>query len=65
LKLVPDGTHDFKKFLRPSELGTWIRNSGLINTARCGMTYNPISKTYSLHPTDVDVNYLMATEKPA
>ncbi len=65
LKLVPDGTHDFKKFIRPSELGTWIRNSGLINTEICGMTYNPISKTYSLHPTDVDVNYLMATEKPA
>lgn len=65
LKLVPDGTHDFKKFIRPSELGTWIRNSGLTNTDICGMTYNPISKTYSLSATDVDVNYLMATEKPA
>lgn len=65
LKLVPDGTHDFKKFIRPSELGTWIRNSGLTNTDICGMTYNPISKTYSLSTTDVDVNYLMATEKPA
>ncbi|MGI1669213.1 MAG: bifunctional 2-polyprenyl-6-hydroxyphenol methylase/3-demethylubiquinol 3-O-methyltransferase UbiG [Neptuniibacter sp.] len=65
LKLVPDGTHDFKKFIRPSELGTWIRNSGLTNTNICGMTYNPISKTYSLSTTDVDVNYLMATEKPA
>ncbi|MGH1430314.1 MAG: bifunctional 2-polyprenyl-6-hydroxyphenol methylase/3-demethylubiquinol 3-O-methyltransferase UbiG [Neptuniibacter sp.] len=65
LKLVPDGTHDFKKFIRPSELGTWIRNSGLTNTDICGMTYNPLSKTYSLSATDVDVNYLMATEKPA
>lgn len=65
LKLVPDGTHDFKKFIRPSELGTWIRNSGLTNTDICGMTYNPISKTYSLSTTDVDVNYLIATEKPA
>jgi 2-polyprenyl-6-hydroxyphenyl methylase/3-demethylubiquinone-9 3-methyltransferase len=65
LKLVPDGTHDFKKFIRPSELGTWIRNSGLTNTDICGMTYNPLSKTYNLSATDVDVNYLMATEKPA
>ena len=65
LKLVPDGTHDFKKFIRPSELGTWIRNSGLTNTDICGMTYNPLSKTYSLSATDVDVNYLMATEKSA
>ncbi|WP_299178215.1 bifunctional 2-polyprenyl-6-hydroxyphenol methylase/3-demethylubiquinol 3-O-methyltransferase UbiG [uncultured Neptuniibacter sp.] len=64
LKLVPDGTHDFKKFIRPSELGSWIRQSGLLNTDMCGMTYNPLTKTYSLHPTDVDVNYMIATEKP-
>lgn len=64
LKLVPEGTHDFKKFIRPSELGNWIRQSGLKNTEICGMTYNPVTKTYSLHPTDVDVNYMIATEKP-
>ncbi|MAY42735.1 MULTISPECIES: bifunctional 2-polyprenyl-6-hydroxyphenol methylase/3-demethylubiquinol 3-O-methyltransferase UbiG [unclassified Neptuniibacter] len=65
LKLVPDGTHDFKKFIRPSELGTWIRESGLQSTEMCGLTYNPLTKKYSLHPTDVDVNYMIATEKPA
>ena len=65
LKLVPDGTHDFKKFIRPSELGAWIRESGLHSTEMCGMTYNPLTKTYSLHPTDVDVNYMIATTKPA
>lgn len=65
LKLVPDGTHDFKKFIRPSELGGWIRQSGLNSTEMCGLTYNPLSKSYSLHPTDVDVNYMIATEKPA
>lgn len=65
LKLVPDGTHDFKKFIRPSELGTWIRESGLQSTEMCGLTYNPLTQKYSLHPTDVDVNYMIATEKPA
>lgn len=65
LKLVPEGTHDFKKFIRPSELGTWIRESGLQSTEMCGLTYNPLTKKYSLHPTDVDVNYMIATEKPA
>ncbi|WP_286239768.1 bifunctional 2-polyprenyl-6-hydroxyphenol methylase/3-demethylubiquinol 3-O-methyltransferase UbiG [Neptuniibacter halophilus] len=64
LKLVPDGTHDFKKFIRPSELGQWIRQSGLKNLEINGMTYNPLTKSYRLHPTDVDVNYLIATEKP-
>lgn len=64
LKLVPDGTHDFKKFIRPSELGGWIRESGLISTDICGLTYNPLTKVYSLHPTDVDVNYMIATDKP-
>lgn len=65
LKLVPDGTHDFKKFIRPSELGGWIRHSGLKNEEMCGLVYNPLTKTYKLHPTDVDVNYMIATGKPA
>lgn len=63
LKLVPEGTHDFKKFIRPSELGNWIRKSGLKNIDINGMTYNPLTKTYSLSKTDVDVNYMIATEK--
>lgn len=65
LKLVPEGTHDFKKFIRPSELGSWIRQSGLNNLEICGLTYNPLTKAYSLSSTDVDVNYMIATEKPA
>ena len=63
LKLVPEGTHDFNKFIRPSELGNWIRKSGLKNIDISGMTYNPLTKTYSLSKTDVDVNYMIATEK--
>ena len=64
LKLVPDGTHDFNKFIRPSELGQWIRESGLNSSEMCGLTYNPLTKSYKLNPRDVDVNYMIATEKP-
>ena len=64
LKLVPQGTHDFNKFIRPSELGGWIREAGLQSTDITGMVYNPLTKTYSLNPRDVDVNYMIATRKP-
>ncbi|MFW1677523.1 bifunctional 2-polyprenyl-6-hydroxyphenol methylase/3-demethylubiquinol 3-O-methyltransferase UbiG [Pontibacter sp. JAM-7] len=64
LQLVPDGTHDFNKFIRPSELGNWTRDSGLNSLEITGLTYNPISKRYRLTPGDVDVNYLLATQKP-
>ncbi|WP_432472203.1 bifunctional 2-polyprenyl-6-hydroxyphenol methylase/3-demethylubiquinol 3-O-methyltransferase UbiG [Amphritea sp. HPY] len=64
LKLVPKGTHDFKKFIRPSELANWIRQSGLSSLEMTGLTYNPLTKVYSLNPKDVDVNYMIATHKP-
>ena len=64
LKLVPDGTHDFDKFIRPSELGNWIRQAGLRSTEMTGLVYNPLTKRYSLNPRDLDVNYMIATEKP-
>jgi len=65
LKLVPKGTHDFKKFIRPSELANWVRQSGLSSLEMTGLTYNPLTKVYSLNPKDVDVNYMIATHKPA
>ncbi len=65
LKLVPKGTHDFKKFIRPSELGTWIRQSDLTSFDMTGLVYNPLTKAYRLNPKDVDVNYMIATRKPA
>lgn len=58
LKLLPSGTHEYAKFIRPSELESWARNSGLELVASTGMQYNPISKIYSLG-ADLDVNYLM------
>ncbi len=64
LKLVPRGTHDFNKFIRPSQLGGWIREAGLRLEDSTGLTYNVLSKTYRLNPRDVDVNYMMAASKP-
>ncbi|MDV7213763.1 bifunctional 2-polyprenyl-6-hydroxyphenol methylase/3-demethylubiquinol 3-O-methyltransferase UbiG [Azotobacter beijerinckii] len=60
LKLLPRGTHDFKKFIRPSELGAWCRASGLAVEDIVGLTYNPLSRHYKLG-TDVDVNYMIQT----
>ncbi|WP_210397654.1 bifunctional 2-polyprenyl-6-hydroxyphenol methylase/3-demethylubiquinol 3-O-methyltransferase UbiG [Motiliproteus sediminis] len=64
LKLVPKGTHDHSKFIRPSELAHWCRGAGLECGEISGMTYNPLTRHYRLHPTDVDVNYLLQCIKP-
>ena len=63
LKLLPRGTHDYAKFIRPSELATWAREAGLEIHDICGMTYNPLSQTYRLDEADVSVNYLMASQR--
>lgn len=63
LRLLPKGTHDYAKFIRPSELGGWIRTAGLTTRDITGMSYNPLSRTYSLGE-DVDVNYLVVAAKP-
>jgi 2-polyprenyl-6-hydroxyphenyl methylase/3-demethylubiquinone-9 3-methyltransferase len=62
LNLLPRGTHDYKKLIRPSELDTWIRSSGLSTREITGMSYNPITKKYWLGD-DVDVNYLIHASK--
>jgi 2-polyprenyl-6-hydroxyphenyl methylase/3-demethylubiquinone-9 3-methyltransferase len=64
LKLVPTGTHDYNKFIKPAELARWCRPVGLKQINMTGMTYNPISKNYKLVDNDVDVNYIIACEKP-
>lgn len=58
LQLLPRGTHEYAKFIRPSELDTWARHAGLSLKASTGMQYNPVTRHYSLGP-DLDVNYLM------
>ncbi|MDH3481161.1 MAG: bifunctional 2-polyprenyl-6-hydroxyphenol methylase/3-demethylubiquinol 3-O-methyltransferase UbiG [Gammaproteobacteria bacterium] len=64
LKLLPSGTHEYAKFIRPSELEAWARNAGLELRASIGMHYNPITREYSLGP-GLDVNYLMYFQRPA
>ena len=63
--IVPRGTHDYAKFIRPSELDRWARAAGLVPTDVTGLRYNPLLKSASLHATDLDVNYLMHCRKPA
>jgi len=60
LQLLPRGTHDYRKFIRPSELGAWSRDTGLIVKDIIGLTYNPLTKQYKLSE-DVDVNYMIQT----
>jgi len=60
MKLLPKGTHDFKKFIRPAELDQWIRSAQLSTRHISGMTYNPLSGSCVLSD-DVDVNYLVHT----
>ena len=57
LKLLPQGTHDWDKFILPSEMEEWARDAGLSLQAIIGMTYNPFTKKYKLE-SDVSVNYL-------
>ena len=65
LRMLPKGTHEYAKFIRPSELGEWMRNAGLEMTHMTGLVYNPITKTYRLNKRDVDVNYMICARKPA
>ena len=62
LRLLPKGTHDYKKFIKPSELGQFVREAGLEFNEIIGLSYNPLNQTYSLG-NDTDVNYLIACTK--
>ena len=59
LKLLPKGTHEYQRFIRPSELGRWCRESGLVAQGFKGMGYNPLTQRYRLSD-DTSVNYLLA-----
>lgn len=63
LQLLPKGTHQYEKFIKPSELAQFTRTAGLEVIELKGMTYNPITQIYRLG-SDTDVNYMMATRKP-
>jgi 2-polyprenyl-6-hydroxyphenyl methylase/3-demethylubiquinone-9 3-methyltransferase len=64
LNLLPRGTHEYDKLIKPSELARWIRAAGLDMQEMMGMTYNPLTKRYRLTSGDVSVNYLIRAKKP-
>lgn len=62
LKLLPRGTHNYAKFIKPSELASMSRLSGLCVAGVTGMTYNPLTRVYALG-RDTDVNYILHAHK--
>lgn len=63
LKLLPKGTHEFSRFIRPAELARWVREAGLELGQFKGLEYNPITRRYWLSG-DTSVNYMVACRKP-
>ena len=63
LGLLPRGTHEYARLIRPSELAAWVRAAGLDVGATRGLTYNPLTRRYAL-ADDIDVNYMLACRKP-
>ena len=64
LKLLPKGTHDYARFIKPSELAGWCRAAGLRELELVGMNYNPLTQRYRMG-SDCDVNYLLRCAKDA
>lgn len=64
LRMLPRGTHDYARFIRPSELGRWLRAAELDISHMTGLTYNPLTGAYRLDPRDLDVNYMVAAVRP-
>ena len=65
LQLLPAGTHEYAKFIKPSELAGWARSAGLVMEGMTGLTYNPLTRRYRLNEADVSVNYMIRAVKPA
>ena len=65
LNLLPRGTHDYARFIKPSELDAWVRRTDLRITDITGLTYNPVTREYRLDPKDIEVNYLVTCRRPA
>lgn len=64
LRLLPRGTHEYRRFIRPSELAQWARQAGLDVMQLMGLTYNPLTQRFAL-ARDTSVNYLMAARREA
>ncbi|WP_370978010.1 bifunctional 2-polyprenyl-6-hydroxyphenol methylase/3-demethylubiquinol 3-O-methyltransferase UbiG [Agaribacterium sp. ZY112] len=63
MKLLPKGTHEYSKFIKPAELCHWIREAGLVVEDVCGMSFNPFNQHFYLAQEAVDVNYLVRAKK--
>ena len=63
LRWLPHGTHDWKKFVKPSELSGWFDAAGLTTNDIVGLCYNPLSGTFSINEQDVDVNYIITASR--
>jgi len=64
LHLLPAGTHEYAKFIKPSEMAAWIRDAGLSMEGMTGLIYNPLTQHYRLKEKDVSVNYMVHARKP-
>lgn len=63
LNWVPAGTHDWKKFIRPSELAKMSKDAGLVLRDAKGMVYRPLSNEFAIHPHDLDLNYFLVASR--
>lgn len=63
LRWLPIGTHDWQKFIKPSELKHMLEQHHMVITDTCGMSFNPLTTQWKLTPSDVSVNYLMVAQK--
>ena len=63
LRLLPRGTHEYAKFIRPSELANWSREADLQVNQMTGLLFNPLTKKYRLSDSDMDVNFMISTQK--
>lgn len=63
LRWLPRGTHDWKQFVKPSELSSWLDDAGLSTDTIVGLRYNPLSRVFSIDPFDVDVNYILSASR--
>jgi 2-polyprenyl-6-hydroxyphenyl methylase/3-demethylubiquinone-9 3-methyltransferase len=64
MRWLPRGTHDWKRFVRPSEMAAWLRHTGMEMREICGVVYDPLKGAWKLAPRDLDVNYIAMAEKP-
>lgn len=64
LRWVQPGTHEWDRFVKPSELAGWLRDARMNLTSSAGLVYHPLTQTFGISQTDLDVNYLMCARKP-